>query len=147
MSDGMSPRMPLQAAAHRLRRWLPTLTVLWALAATVAVLQPCRHAFAASLPHPHEPQVASAAHPHSHGPAAGAHHPAGDAACQCAELAPPFTATALDGGPLPGSEGATASSPPAADAGPYAPHATEALDRPLLAQQRPRYLTTRRFRI
>ena len=96
MSHGMSRRNPLQTAAHRLRRWLPAVTVLWALAATVAVLQPCRDAFAASLPHPHGPQVASAAHDHAHGSVAGTHHSAGETLCQCADLAPPFTATVAD---------------------------------------------------
>ena len=147
MSHAMARRFSLQTAAHRLRRWLPALTVLWVLAATVAVLQPCRDAFAASLPHPHGPQVASAAHAHSHGPGAGAHHPADDAACQCAELAPPFTATALDVGTLPGSEGATAGSPPAADAEVSAPDAMGTLVRATPHQKHPRYLTTSRLRI
>jgi hypothetical protein len=84
--------------------------VLWALAATIAVLQPCRDALAASLPHPHGPRVASATHAHSHGAGGGPRHPA-------------------------------------ADTGAYASHATEALNRPLLAQKQPRYLTTRCLRI
>jgi hypothetical protein len=146
MSHGMSRRISLQTAAHRLRRWLPVLTVLWVLAASVAVLQPCRDAFAASLPHPHGPQVASAEHAHSHGPGDRAHHPADDA-CQCAELAPPFTATALDEGTLPRSEGATAVSPLAAAAGASGPDAIGARYRATPHQKHPRYLTTSRLRI
>jgi hypothetical protein len=138
--------MALQMAAHRLRRWLPALTVLWALAATVAVLQPCRDAFAASLPHPHGPQMASAAHAHAHGPAAGAHHPAGDA-CQCAELAPPFTATALDEGTLSGPERTAPGLSPAVDGWRLGPAAIAALTRPAIARKPPRYLTTCRLRI
>lgn len=147
MSRGMSRRISLQRAAHRLRRWLPALTVLWALVATVAVLQPCRDAFAASLPHAHGPQVASAAHPHTHAPEAGSHHPAGDTACHCAELSPPFTATVLDEGTFAGAKGATASLPVAADAG--TPHLDPvgACFRPVPHPKRPRYLTTSRLRI
>jgi hypothetical protein len=138
--------MALQMAAHRQRRWLPAVTVLWALAATVAVLQPCRHAFVASLPHPHGPQVASASHAHSHGPAAGAHHPAGEA-CQCAELAPPFTATALDEGALQGSEKAATAFSPAADVRMLVADAVGTPDHPTLPRKPPRYLTTSRLRI
>ena len=147
MSHGMSRRISLQTAAHRLRRWLAALTVLWALAATVAVLQPCRDAFAASLPHAHGPQVASAAHAHSHGSGAGAHHPADDAACQCAELAPPFTATALDEGTLPRAERGTAGFSPPADSRMVSVDGIGAPDRATLPRKHPRYLTTSRRRI
>ena len=143
----MARRGLLQAGAHRLRRWLPMLTVLWALTATAAVLQPCREALAASLPHPHGPQVASAAHAHSHGPEAGPHHPANGADCQCTELAPPFIATALDLDPLAGLEGATASFPPAAGAGTSASQATGVRVPAIPRPERPRYLTTSRLRI
>ena len=87
-----------------MNRWLPELTGLWTLAAMVAVLQLCQQAFAANLPACHGVQVASDAHPHRHAEAASGHHPAHEPACQCAELAPPFKATALDlQAPLPPS--------------------------------------------
>ncbi len=141
----MHPSGFLTAGAHRLRHWLPALTLLWALAATVAMLQPCRDAFAAALPHPHGVQVASDAHTHRHAEAAACHTgPA--ASCRCAELTPAFTATVSDSSVLPvtpeGSGLISATVPPAGDL-PVLPSAS----RRGPAAGPPTYLTTGRLRI
>jgi hypothetical protein len=113
----MARRGLLQGGAHRLRRWLPSLTVLWALAAMLAVLHPCREAFAAGLPHGDGVQVVSEAHPAPHHPpfqSSEGCHDGDQRACQCAALAPPFHSTLLDGTALESApEGSTPAVPEA----------------------------------
>lgn len=143
--NGVARRGFLQASSYRLRRWLPTLTVLWALAATVGVLQPCQEAFAAGLSHAHGVQLASDGHPHRHTQGANGHHGNTQPTCQCAELAPPFNATALADTPLPPSpDGAITAAPDRAR------HATKARTASIAAQLPPgpaTYLATNRLRI
>jgi len=129
-----------------MRRWLPPITLVWALAASVAVLQPCREAFAAGLPHSHGVQVASDAHPHRHTGMASGHHRAGGDTCHCAELAPPFTATTFGDSVLPVVP-APAVAPRAAVTFPQRAQSPTTDTGPTPASGPPAYLTTNRLRI